>query len=76
MTHSSWRGTVNPPLVIKGEQADLALELMASRRNHGRRGYPPEEKARRVALAARVSALNRRGSLPRGRTPRAGVPAR
>jgi len=57
-----------PYLVIKGEQADLVLELVRTRRNPGRAGYTAEERAHRIALADRVQALNRKGTRPRGRT--------
>lgn len=50
-----------PYLVIKREQADVALDLIATTRNHGRRGYPPEVFAQRLAMVAELQAMNRRG---------------
>jgi hypothetical protein len=49
-----------PYLVVKREQAELALELAHGQRNHGRRGYPPEIKARRIEICERMRALNKK----------------
>jgi hypothetical protein len=46
---------------IKLEQATLALDFLTTQRNHGRRGYPPDEKARRLAICERIRELNRKG---------------
>lgn len=50
-----------PYLVLKREHAELALEWAAGCQNHGRRGYPPEVKERRLVIVERMRELNRRG---------------
>lgn len=50
-----------PYLVLKTEQAHLVLELATSSRNYGRRGYPPEVAARRLAIGDQLNDLNRKG---------------
>lgn len=50
-----------PYLVIKREQADLALQLAAMTRNPGRAGYSPAEVAARKGIYEQLRILNRKG---------------
>jgi hypothetical protein len=50
-----------PYLVIKREQAALALKLASMTRNTGRAGYTPAEVAARQAIYDQLRALNRKG---------------
>lgn len=50
-----------PYLVIKREQAEIALTLAGMRRNPGRAGYTAGERARMRELYDRLRDLNRRG---------------
>jgi hypothetical protein len=50
-----------PYLMLKCEQANLAMELIRTHRLPGRNGYSPEERASRTDLVKRIQILNRKG---------------
>ena len=50
-----------PFLVLKREQADIAAELLATRRAAGQFRHSPEVWARRFALVSRLTELNKKG---------------
>lgn len=50
-----------PYLITKRRQAEIAVELIATQRNPGRPGYPPEVREHRRGLYDDLKALNRKG---------------
>ena len=58
-----WR-LVRPYLVVKGEQADVLLELQdrIERRGKSQAKTSPKKSRHRVALRARITDLNKRGA--------------